>query len=150
MTTNDKNTMPPPLPNGEPWRQRWWREGFAAQLSPIYEAQDAHGHHYRTLCLEARHLNGRGVAHGGMLMAFADMAFGTVASNANRYYWVTVRLMVDFLSPAKKGEWLSGTGTVFGQTDKLVTVQGHLRCNDRVVLSGSGLFKLIGDRPQED
>jgi acyl-coenzyme A thioesterase PaaI-like protein len=41
-------------------------------------------------------------AHGGMLMSFADMAWGHVVSVETSSYWVTVRLTLDFLSSAQR------------------------------------------------
>ncbi len=61
-------------------------------------------------------------------MAFADTAFGHVVSLTRpNHYWVTVRLLTDFLSSAKLGDWVEGSGEVVGQDDDLFTVRGRRR-----------------------
>ena len=98
--------------------------------------------------VEARHCNPAGGCHGGMLMAFADTAFGhAVSMRKPDHYWVTVRLLTDFLSSAKLGDWVEGTGEVAGADDDLFTVQGRIWCGDRTIMTGTGIFKTLGPRP---
>lgn len=133
------------LPEG--YAQMNWHRGFGRQMGPLYEKVGP-GHTYaRAFMVEEHHTNGMGNCHGGMLMAFADVAFGHAITMAGCRYWVTVRLLTDFLSGGKLGDWIEGTGEIVGVDDGFYTVQGRIWCADRTLLTGSALFKGLGDQP---
>ena len=75
-----------------------WTRGFGRQIGPLYECADGPGEATLGFRVEEHHTNGLGNCHGGMLMSFADMAWGRIISLQKSYSWVTVRLMTDFLS----------------------------------------------------
>ena len=75
------------------------------------------------------------------------MAFGHVISVKAHKFWVTVRLLTDFLSGAKLGEWVEGSGELIAVEDDFYTVQGRVWVGDRTILTGSAVFKSLGDRP---
>ncbi|MFZ3034774.1 MAG: PaaI family thioesterase [Parvibaculum sp.] len=133
------------LPEG--YQQMNWHRGFGRQMGPLYEKINDDGSYVRGFIVEEHHVNGMGNCHGGMLMAFADVAFGHVISIQAHKYWVTVRLLTDFLSGAKLGEWVEGTGEIIGVEDDFYTVQGRIWCGERTLLTGSAVFKALGDRP---
>ena len=85
-------------------------------------------------------------AHGGMLMTFADMAWGHAVSVEQSSWWVTVRLMCDFLSAARRGDWVEGTAQVISVEDDLFTVRGRIWCADRTLMTGGGVFKALQKR----
>lgn len=93
--------------------------------------------------LKHRHCNSRGIAHGGMLMAFADGLLATAVYRATKTPAVTVRVNSDFLSSAREGDWLEGTAEVSGTEDDVVFVRGHIEAGGREVLTASGVFKLV-------
>ena len=133
-----------PLPAGyEPLN---WVTGFGRLVGPLYEKLGEKGSYTRGFLVQEHHTNGMGNCHGGMLMAFADVAFGHVISTTVYRHWVTVRLMTDFLSGAKVGEWVEGTGEIVGRDGDFFTVKGRIWCGDRTIMTGSGLFKALGDR----
>lgn len=134
-----------PLPPG--YMPMHWHRGFGRQMGPLYEKIGDDGSYARAFLVEDHHTNGMGNCHGGMLMAFADVAFGHAVTMKTHRYWVTVRLLTDFLSGAKLGEWIEGSGTVVGIDEDFITVQGRIWCGDRVILTGTGLFKALGERP---
>jgi uncharacterized protein (TIGR00369 family) len=133
------------LPDG--YQQMHWHRGFGRQMGPLYEKLDENGRYTRAFRVEEHHTNGMGNCHGGMLMAFADTAFGHVISIDTHRYWVTVRLLTDFLSGAKLGEWVEGCGEIIGVEDDFYTVQGRIWSGERTILTGSAVFKALGDRP---
>lgn len=47
--------------------------------------------------------NGFGIAHGGMVCALADTAFGVAANSGSGHPVVTMSLAIDFLRPGKNG-----------------------------------------------
>ena len=96
--------------------------------------------------VEEHHTNGMTNAHGGMLMTFADMAWGHVVSVETSSYWVTVRLTLDFLSSAHLGDWVEGGGR--GALDRgrsLHRARARLG-GERLLMTGTGMFKPIQPR----
>jgi acyl-coenzyme A thioesterase PaaI-like protein len=136
----------PVIPAGyEPMQ---WNRGFGRQIGPLYQKTDADGRYTRAFLVCEHHTNGMMNCHGGMLMAFADTAFGHAVSMRKRdHYWVTVRLLTDFVSAANLGDWVEGSGEVAGEQDDLFTVQGRIWCGGRTILTGTGIFKSLGPRP---
>lgn len=85
-----------------------------------------------TMRLREEMLNGFGIAHGGMIFAFADTAFALVCNPAEgRDDAVTVAAGADisFISSGKAGEELTATATVreqFGRSGLYdITVTGE-------------------------
>lgn len=122
-----------------------WRRGFVRQISPLYR-RAANGSFTMGFRVEERHTNGMSNAHGGMLMTFADMAWGHVVSVETSSYWVTVRLTCDFLSSAHLGEWVEGGGEVLSTSDDLYVVRGRVWSGERTLITGTGVFKPIKQR----
>ncbi len=125
-----------------------WHQGFGRQIGPLYEKDSADGTYLRGFLVSEHHTNGMRNCHGGMLMAFADMAFGHAISVNVHRYWVTVRLITDFISSARIGEFVEGTGEIVGADNDLFTVRGRIWTGDRVIMTGTGVFKALGTRPQ--
>lgn len=124
-----------------------WFEGFGRQVGPIYETKPGITPFRRAFRVSEHHINGRGDCHGGMLMAFADMAFGHAITMEVHRYWATVRLMTDFIRPGKVGDWVEGTGEIVGVEADIYTVRGTIWAGDNVLMTGSGVFKALGTRP---
>ena len=128
-------------------RMDWFR-GFGRQIGPLYERFDGGEKYVRAFLVCEHHTNGMQNCHGGMLMAFADTAFGhAVSMRARDHYWVTIRLVTDFLSAAKLGDWVEGTGEIVGVEDDVYTVQGRIWSGERTLMTGTGIFKTLGKRP---
>jgi len=147
----------PPVEAGVPleFSTARWRGGFGNQVGPIYQRFSDDGTWARGFLVGERHTNGFENCHGGMLMAFADMAFGSVVTYELHRFWVTVRLVTDFVSSASLGDFVQGNAEITGQDGDFVSVRGHIWTggNDpkgpdaRTVMTGTGLFKMLGDRP---
>jgi acyl-coenzyme A thioesterase PaaI-like protein len=123
-----------------------WFQGFGRQIGPLYEKFDGQGGYVRAFRVAEHHCNGMKNAHGGMLMSFADMAFGHAVSVEKSHWWVTVRLLCDFLSGAKLGEWVEGTGEILSVEDDVYTVKGRIWVGERTIMTGTGIFKAIEKR----
>ena len=122
-----------------------WRRGFGRQIGPLYRRSNGGGY-TMGFRVEDHHTNGMTNAHGGMLMSFADMAWGHVVSVETSSYWVTVRLTLDFLSSAKLGDWVEGASDVLSTADDLYVVRGRIWTGERTLIAGSGVFKPIQRR----
>jgi acyl-coenzyme A thioesterase PaaI-like protein len=122
-----------------------WRRGFGRQIGPLYRRQGeaAMSMGFR---VEEYHTNGMTNAHGGMLMSFADMAWGGIVSVETSSYWVTVRITCDFLSSARLGDWVEGAGEVLSSADGLYLVRGRVWSGARELMTGAGVFKAIEKR----
>jgi acyl-coenzyme A thioesterase PaaI-like protein len=122
-----------------------WHRGFGRQVGPLFEKRDASGL-TRAFRVEEHHTNGMMNAHGGMLMTFADMAWGGAVEKDEDTWWVTIRLMCDFLSGANLGSFIEGKGEVVGVADDIITVEGRIWTGDKLLMRGTGIFKLIPRR----
>lgn len=122
-----------------------WRRGFVRQIGPLYRKQNTNGY-VMGFRVEDHHTNGMKNAHGGMLMSFADMAWGHVVSVETSSYWVTVRLTLDFLSSAHLGDWVEGASEVLSTEDELYVVRGRIWTGERLLITGTGVFKPIQPR----
>ena len=126
-----------------------WSRGFGRQIGPFYERNEPDGRFTRAFLVAEHHTNGMNNCHGGMLMAFADTVFGhPVGVKKRSHHWVTVRMLTDFISPARLGEWVEGTAEVVGEVDDLYTVKGRIWTGDRLIMSGTGVFKMIAPRAE--
>ncbi|NWG53504.1 MAG: PaaI family thioesterase [Hydrogenophilaceae bacterium] len=123
-----------------------WTRGFGRQIGPLYRKLDETGV-TMGFRVEEHHTNGMKNAHGGMLMSFADMAWGQVVSYELSHFWVTVRLMCDFLSAARLGDWVEGKGEVLSREDGLYSIRGRIWSAERTLITGTGLFKALEPRP---
>lgn len=92
------------------------------------------------------HCNGLGIAHGGLLMTFADELLGRAATEAAGVRALTLRFNADILSMAREGDWIDGTAEALRITGSLAFVEGRLQCGTRVIVQASGLFKLMRGR----
>jgi acyl-coenzyme A thioesterase PaaI-like protein len=122
-----------------------WTRGFGRQIGPLYEKHEP-GRTTLAFRVEEHHTNGMANCHGGMLMSFADMAWGRIISVARSHYWVTVRLTCDFLSAAKLGDWVEGNAELVSDEDGVFTVRGRIWSGERLLMTGSGVFKAIAPR----
>jgi uncharacterized protein (TIGR00369 family) len=89
-----------------------------------------------------RHLNGAGVAHGGMLAAFMDMILARTAVRGSGRGGFTIRLVADYVGMARRGDWIEGRARMIRQTRTLAFVEGGLSVGRRPVLNASGVFRL--------
>ncbi|HMO45939.1 MAG TPA: PaaI family thioesterase [Rubrivivax sp.] len=118
---------------------------FTEPLGPLFIRQDGGGFALRAA---DRHCNARGVMHGGMLITLADQTLGlTVQRAVGTVEVATVSLNCDLVDSARPGELVEGEATVTRITRSIVFVRGSLRCGERVLLSASGLWKRLQDRP---
>jgi acyl-coenzyme A thioesterase PaaI-like protein len=120
-----------------------WQRGFGRTVGPFYSRRAENGVDTLAFRVEEQHANGMMNCHGGMLMSFADMAWGRVISNEREIGWVTVRLLTDFLSGAQMGDWVEGTSEIVSEQDDLFTVRGRIWCAGRTLMTGTGVYKGI-------
>ena len=125
-----------------------WSRGFGRQVGPFYEKSEPDGGFVRAFLVAEHHVNGMGNCHGGMLMAFADMVWGHSISQRRTHHWVTARMTTDFVAAVKLGEWVMGTSELVGDEGGFYTVRGRLWSGERTIMTGTGVFKLLGPRAE--
>lgn len=95
----------------------------------------------------ARHCNGVGLIHGGMLSAFLDGLLAGAAARATGSTPVTVHLSIDFLDMGRAGDWVIGEARLTRATRDLAFVEGQASVSGRDLARASGVFKLLRRRP---
>ena len=80
---------------------------FGQAVGPIYEKPEGDGW-VRGFLVETKHTNRSGVAHGGVLMTFADIVLARAVLTVADLPFVTVQMNSQFIAPAKLGTWVEG------------------------------------------
>jgi acyl-coenzyme A thioesterase 13 len=114
---------------------------FLSSFGPLY----AKGEGSATvigLRIEQKHLNTRGVAHGGMLVSLADSALGIVIATLRTppHPMATVNLTADFSDVARAGDWVEARVDVQKMGKRLAFASCHLWVGERRILRASGIF----------
>jgi uncharacterized protein (TIGR00369 family) len=105
---------------------------FLEHIGPIHVREDA-GELVLGLRAEDRHANHRGTVQGGLLSTFADFALGRAieADAEDDRDRATVSLTVDYLKPARLGDWIESrarvdrVGGTLAFADCSLTVEGR-------------------------
>jgi uncharacterized protein (TIGR00369 family) len=117
---------------------------FELHIGPVYEKGEK-GSKSFALRVDERHINKRGVVHGGMYMTFADAALGQAAWDAtDRAPSVTLNMQSQFLKGAVLGDLIEVTPIVTRKTRALLFIRGDFTVKGEVVYSVQSLWKLLG------
>ena len=94
------------------------------------------------------HLNAAGITHGGYLSALIDAGAGTAAHRAaGNTPCVTISLDIKFIGASKVGDEIIGHTKILKKTNTLVFLFCELKCNDKIITSASGVWKIIKIKP---
>ncbi|MBI5721632.1 MAG: PaaI family thioesterase [Burkholderiales bacterium] len=139
-----------PVPAAEPgvppgFRRSRAGAGFISLNGPLYFLHEG-GQFKLGFRVEARHCNTMGICHGGMLATFADMLLpmGAIVQVKELHdrFLPTVSLQVDYIGPAKLGDWVEGEMQVLRTTRAMVFAQGLATSSGAVALRCSGVLKI--------
>ena len=98
--------------------------------------------------ISENHLNAAGITHGGYLSALIDAGAGTAAHRAaDNAPCVTISLDIKFIGASKIGDEIIGYAKILKKTNSLVFLFCELRCNDKIITSASGVWKIIKIKP---
>ena len=90
------------------------------------------------------HLNAAGITHGGYLSALIDAGAGTAAHRAaENAPCVTISLDLKFIGASKIGDEIVGHVKILKKTKTLVFLYCELKCNNRIITSSSGVWKIL-------
>ncbi|MEE4348807.1 MAG: PaaI family thioesterase [Pacificimonas sp.] len=130
-----------------------FNNGFIGVNGPIFVKADPADPVFGMRILE-RMCNPLGVAHGGLIATFLDMAlplamrFSDEAKGEASRFMLTVNLSIDYLAGAKMGDWLEGRARLLKRTGRMAFIDGVASTKDGPVARGSGVFRLGGEAPR--
>ena len=100
--------------------------------------------------INENHLNAAGITHGGFIAAVVDAGAGTAAHKAaNQTPCVTISLELKFISASKVGDEIIGHVKILKKTKTLVFLFCELKCNDKIITSASGVWKILKVKPSD-
>ena len=97
--------------------------------------------------INENHLNAAGITHGGYLSALVDAGSGTAAHRAaGNVPCVTISLDLKFIGISKLGDEIIGHTKILKKTKTLVFLFCELKCNNKIITSASGVWKILAKR----
>jgi acyl-coenzyme A thioesterase PaaI-like protein len=114
--------------------------GYSNHNGPFYQKLVGQ-ENYRGFYLLDRHCNSMGIAHGGLLVSFADALLGMAVYRKRREAPITMRLTSDFIASARVGDWVEGKSTVSAVEDGVVFANADIYVDQRTVLLAQGVFR---------
>ena len=98
--------------------------------------------------ISKNNLNAAGITHGGYLAALIDAGAGTSAHrSANNSPCVTISLDLKFIGGSKIGDEIIGKTKILKKTNSLVFLFCELTCNNKIIASASGIWKILKINP---
>ena len=98
--------------------------------------------------INENHLNAAKITHGGYLAAIIDAGAGTSAHrSANNAQCVTISLDLKFIGSSKIGDEIIGKVKILKKTNTLIFLNCELNCNNKIIASASGIWKMIKTKP---
>ncbi len=125
---------------------RYERQGpFLEEVGPIL-VREGGGELVFGLEAEERHANHRGSIQGGLLSTFADFALGRAieADARDDRERATVSLTVDFLKPARPGDWIESRTRVDRVGGTLAFADCSLTVEGREIVRGRAVWVVAG------
>ena len=118
---------------------------FLEHVGPI-QVREGAGELVFGLRAEERHANHRGTVQGGLLSTFADFALGRAieADADDDKDRATVSLTVDFLKPAKPGDWIESRTRVDRVGGTLAFADCSLTVDGREVVRARAVWVVAG------
>ena len=100
--------------------------------------------------IDENHLNAAGITHGGYLSALVDAGAGTAAHrSADNSPCVTISLDLKFIGASKVGDEIIGNVKILKKTKTLVFLFCELKCDDKIITSASGVWKILKVKPSD-
>ena len=94
--------------------------------------------------IEEKNLNTAGITHGGYIASIIDSGAGTGAYRAaNNSMCVTISLDIKFIGATKLGDEITGFVKILKRTKSMIFLICHLKSNEKIIASASGIWKII-------
>lgn len=134
-------TGEPPLPGFVPTHLV---DPFEIYVGPVFEAGKPGAKTY-AMRVEARHMNRRGVLHGGMFMTLADLTLGQAVWDAtDKAPIVTLNMQSHFIKKAVEGDIIQVVPELVRRTRALVFMRGDFTVRGEIVFTAQSVWKLLG------
>ncbi len=99
--------------------------------------------------INEKHLNASGITHGGYIAALIDAGAGTSAyRSTNNLPCVTISLDLKFIGASKINDEIMGNVKILKKTKTLVFLFCELKCEDKIIASASGIWKIVNIKTQ--
>ena len=116
------------------------RSLYSRRLGPFYFRADEDCFR-QGVRVGARHCNGEGVVHGGMLTTLADNTMAAAVYAALGTRALTIQMNLQFMSAVKPGAWLEVVVRVSFTTQTMVFCEADMFVGDRLVMKATGIFR---------
>jgi uncharacterized protein (TIGR00369 family) len=118
---------------------------FLEHVGPVHVRDDEDGLAFG-LRMEERHTNHRGTIQGGLLSTFVDFAMGRAieAESDDDKDRATVSLTVDYLKPARPGDWVQSRTRVERVGGTLAFADCSLTVDDREIVRSRAVWVVAG------
>ena len=119
---------------------------FLERIGPIHVLEEPEDEPVLGLRVTDAHANHRGTIQGGVLSTFADFALGRAieADADDEHERATVSLTVDFLKPAKPGDWIEARGRVDRIGGTLAFADCSLTVDGREIVRARAVWVVAG------
>tara|TARA_B100001063_G_C16506998_1_gene424868 strand:+ start:165 stop:590 length:426 start_codon:yes stop_codon:yes gene_type:complete len=98
--------------------------------------------------INENHLNAADITHGGYLSALIDAGAGTAAHrSAENAPCVTISLDLKFIGASKAKDEIIGKVKILKKTKTLIFLFCELFCNNKIITSASGVWKILKVKP---
>lgn len=121
---------------------------FNALVGPLYLKRPRGTAVSIGLRIEKKHLNSRGICHGGVLATLADLALGYAihGKSGGAAAFVTAHLAVDYAGAAREGDWVESRVEIQRIGSRLAFANCYLMSGGRGIVRSSAIFAR-SDRP---
>jgi uncharacterized protein (TIGR00369 family) len=116
---------------------------FNAMVGPLYSRSRRGEELSIGLRIERKHLNSRGICHGGVLATLADLALGYAmhAKAKGAGGFVTAHLAVDYAGAARAGDWIESRVEIQRIGSRLAFANCYLLSGEgRAIVRASAIF----------
>ena len=118
-------------------------KGFMKHLGGLELKQISDTQYEFIVEVKEMHLNTGKIAHGGFLSTIADSGMGTAAHQNIEGGAVTISMSINFIGGSKPGDEIIGYAKIKKQTRSLVFMYGELKCNDKLLATAEGIWKIL-------
>ena len=118
---------------------------FEGLVGPIYIRSEVNDRRCAFVA-ESRHCNRAGVVHGGMLMAFADIAFASLYGLEHDEPSTSISFTFEMMKPAHDGDLVEARVRLLRQTGSLNFQRGELFVGDTIIVASSTIDKRLRSR----
>lgn len=146
-TEKQADAVDPRVPSGGPaWAALDNPGPFTEMVGPVFvrfeelESDEPARFGFR---VEERHCNLRQVCHGGMIATFIDIALARGMMAAQGYFSPapTISMAVDYLAPARLGDWIESRVRIVKMTRKLCFVEATCVGSEGPVVRANAIYK---------